>query len=95
NSTEVETYLNDVATRLMKTAESVVLTGHTDAIGDADKNMVLGQRRADIVKKYLITKGVDPTKISSVSKGEEQPIADNSTEDGRSKNRRTELQIIK
>ena len=94
NSTEVETYLNDVAARLMKTGESVVLTGHTDAIGDADKNKILGQRRADIVKKYLITKGVDATKISSDSKGEEQPIEDNSTEVGRSKNRRTELQII-
>lgn len=80
----------------MKTAESVVLTGHTDAIGDADKNMVLGERRADIVKKYLITKGVDPTKISILSKGGKSKfIADNSTEDGRSKNRRTELQIIK
>lgn len=94
NSLEVENYLNDVAERVVKTGESVALTGHTDAQGDAGKNMTLGQRRADIVKKYLISKGVDATKINATSKGEEMPIADNETADGRAKNRRTELQII-
>jgi OOP family OmpA-OmpF porin len=72
-----------------------VITGHTDGLGDADKNLALGQKRAEIVKQYLVSKGVDAAKITSTSKGEEQPIANNDSADGRSKNRRTELQIIK
>jgi OOP family OmpA-OmpF porin len=95
NSDEVEAYLNDVANRVTKKGESIVITGHTDGLGDADKNLALGQKRAEIVKQYLVSKGVDAAKITSTSKGEEQPIANNDSADGRSKNRRTELQIIK
>ncbi len=95
NSGEVETYLNDVAQRVTKSGETVLLTGHTDAIGSDDSNMKLGQQRADIVKDYLISKGVAAGQIRAASKGESEPIADNDSDAGRQKNRRTVLQIIK
>lgn len=95
NQDEVEAYLDDVAERVKNTGETVQLTGHTDGVGPADKNLILGQERADIIRQYLTEKGVGKDKITSVSKGETEPIAENNTAEGRSKNRRTELQIIK
>jgi OOP family OmpA-OmpF porin len=95
NSAEVEKYLDDVAERVLKSSESVNITGHTDNVGDATQNLKLGQKRADVVAKYLISKGVQKEKLIVSSKGEETPIADNNTADGKAKNRRTELQIIK
>ncbi|HLO56702.1 MAG TPA: OmpA family protein [Saprospiraceae bacterium] len=95
NSAEVEKYLDDVAERVLKSSESVNITGHTDNVGDATQNLKLGQKRADVVAKYLISKGVQKEKLIVSSKGEETPIADNDTADGKAKNRRTELQIIK
>ena len=92
---EIETYLNDVADRVKRTGETVRLTGHTDNVDSESFNQALGLKRANIVRKYLIDKGVDPTKIISLSKGELQPLGDNSTKEGRAKNRRTELEIIK
>lgn len=92
---EVETYLNDVADRLKRTGERVQLTGHTDNVDSQSFNQALGMRRANIVKKYLIDKGVDPSKIIAQSQGELKPIATNDTSAGRAKNRRTELEIIK
>lgn len=95
NNAEVEGYLNDVAERVKKSGEKVVLTGHTDAIGSDESNIRLGQSRADIVRDYLLSKGVPAAQIQATSKGESDPIGDNNTEAGRAKNRRTHLQIIK
>lgn len=95
NNKEVENYLNDVASRVKSSGERVQLTGHTDNVGPDNDNMSLGQRRADIVKRYLVSKGVSASKIIANSKGESSPVATNDTSDGRQKNRRTELQIIK
>jgi outer membrane protein OmpA-like peptidoglycan-associated protein len=95
NSTEVENYLNDVASRVIASGEKVVLSGHTDNVGEDGGNIKLGQRRADIVKTYLISKGVPEANITATSEGKVRPVAENESEDGRSKNRRTELQIIK
>jgi OmpA-OmpF porin, OOP family len=95
NSSEVENYLNDVAERVKASGETISLVGHTDNVGDDGSNMALGQRRADIVKSYLVSKGVAADKINATSQGEAQPIADNGTDAGRQENRRTELQIIK
>lgn len=92
---EVESYLSDVAKRVKSTGERVQLTGHTDNVGPNDANRNLGQSRANIVKDYLIRKGVSPNKIIANTKGESSPVASNDTDDGRAKNRRTELQIIK
>lgn len=91
---KIDAYLKDVATRVKKSGERIALTGHTDDTGDAAKNLVLGQKRADAIKDILIAHGVDDSKISTNSRGEEAPIATNDTSAGRQENRRTELQII-
>jgi len=93
---EVEAYLDDVADRVKKSGERVRLTGHTDSMSSNESNKRLGQRRANIVKQYLVSKGVNSSKIIAESKGETQP-ADGPYVDNKKSaaNRRTELQIIK
>ena len=93
---EVEAYLNDVADRVKKTGERVRLTGHTDSVSSSESNQRLGQRRANIVKQYLIGRGVSSSKIIALSKGEMQPVDGPYVDDKKSAaNRRTELEIIK
>lgn len=70
------------------------IAGHTDNTGSEEENLVIGQKRADAVKKYLQDKGIDPSRITTVSYGESKPIADNSTEEGRKINRRVEFIIV-
>lgn len=70
------------------------IEGHTDNTGSEEENLVIGQKRADAVKKYLQDKGIDPSRITTVSYGESKPIADNSTEEGRKINRRVEFIIV-
>ena len=91
----VESYLNKVADRVKKSGERVQLTGFTDSDGNADYNISLGKKRAEIIKSYLVGRGVASNKIITSSKGEANPIASNSTATGKAQNRRTELQIIK
>lgn len=93
NDSTVEKYLDDVAARVKASGETITLTGHTDDRGDDASNKRLGQRRADIVKRYLMSKGVAANKIVATSAGEKSPIATNATSAGRAKNRRTELKI--
>jgi outer membrane protein OmpA-like peptidoglycan-associated protein len=95
NSKEVESYLNDVAAKVISSGDRIELVGHTDNIGSDAANVAIGMKRAETIKKYLVSKGVSTDKISTDSKGESQPVADNSTEKGRAKNRRSELTIIK
>ncbi len=95
NDGEVESYLDQVAQRVSKSGEKVRLTGHTDNVGGNGPNQALGTARANVVKNYLVKKGVNPAKVLVNSKGETQPIASNDSDAGRAKNRRTELQIIK
>ena len=92
---EVEAYLAKVAERIMNSGERISLTGHTDRLGTYASNLELGKRRADAIKSYLISRGVQSSKILVDSKGETSPIASNSTDVGRAQNRRVELQIIK
>ena len=73
---------------------SVEIRGHTDNVGSASSNLILSKNRAESVRKYLIEKGIDPKRISSKGFGETKPIESNDTEEGRQKNRRTEL-IVK
>jgi len=70
------------------------ISGHTDSVGKADYNRDLSQRRADAVKTYFIGKGIDAGRLTSVGYGLDRPIADNKTEAGRSKNRRTEFKVL-
>lgn len=74
--------------------EVIVAVGHTDWIGTEEYNQKLSERRADAVKAYLVSKGVDPQKIYTEGKGEKQPVADNRTKEGRAKNRRVEIEVV-
>lgn len=69
----------------------VDLSGHTDWIGTDAYNQALSEKRANVVKEYLIRKGVDAGRIRTYAYGESQPIAPNTTEEGRALNRRTEV----
>jgi OmpA-OmpF porin, OOP family len=63
--------------------------GHTDGTGNRDKNIQLGQNRADFAKKYLSKNGISSDRIESTSRGPDEPIADNTSANGKAKNRRT------
>jgi K(+)-stimulated pyrophosphate-energized sodium pump len=71
----------------------VVIGGYTDNTGDAAANVKLSQQRADNVMAELAKLGVDPSRMSAKGYGEEHPVADNATEEGRQKNRRISLHI--
>ncbi len=73
---------------------SIEVIGHTDISGPRALNMKLSQQRADFVKGYLVQSGIDADKISSSFKGPDEPAEDNSTPEGRAKNRRAVV-IIK
>ena len=75
-------------------AATVMVSGYTDSYGDADYNMNLSNRRAESVKNYLIKAGISVERISATGYGEEKPVADNKTAQGRSLNRRTEFTIL-
>jgi peptidoglycan-associated lipoprotein len=68
--------------------------GHTDAIGTEEYNLRLGERRARAVRQYLVSKGIAPERIQTVSFGESRPVATNDTPEGRAQNRRVELHVV-
>jgi len=70
---------------------AVRITGHTDDIGSERDNQILSEGRANAVRDALISRGIAATRIEAVGKGENEPIADNATEEGRAKNRRVEF----
>jgi outer membrane protein OmpA-like peptidoglycan-associated protein len=70
---------------------SIIVEGHTCNIGTEAANMRVGQRRADVVRQYLISKGFNAQKVTAVSKGQSAPIAPNTTEANRRNNRRVVL----
>ncbi|UWX54806.1 OmpA family protein [Maribacter litopenaei] len=74
---------------------TVSITGHTDNTGLAETNMKLGLDRANFAKDYLIRNGISADKITTSSKGQTEPIADNATEEGKAKNRRTVVTLNK
>ena len=71
----------------------IVSTGHTDSVGGTEYNKDLSLRRAQAVKSYLVSKGVDGDRIDTAGKGERQPSADNTTAAGRTENRRVEIEV--
>lgn len=83
--------LEQLAPTLSDAEAMIVVTGHTDSIGAEAYNQDLSERRAASVHDYLVSQGVADEKISPAGKGESSPIADNSTEEGRSQNRRVEV----
>jgi OOP family OmpA-OmpF porin len=71
------------------------ISGHTDNVGDPTKNLDLSNRRAIAVKNYLTTHGVEATRIpSAIGFGDQKPIGDNSTKEGKTQNRRVEFEVI-
>lgn len=72
---------------------NALVIGHTDDVGTAEENRVLSLKRAQAVKKLLVKYGVDEVRLHAQGVGEDQPIADNTTSEGRAKNRRTEIQL--
>ncbi len=86
--------LDDVAAILNETKDlKLDVDGYTDNSGKAGKNQVLSQSRADAVKKYLVSKGVDESRLMATGHGPDSPMADNKTAAGRAKNRRVELHL--
>jgi OOP family OmpA-OmpF porin len=73
--------------------EMVIATGHTDSVGTDAYNQRLSERRAAAVKDYLVSKGVPAAKITTIGKGESQPVATNKTAEGRQKNRRVDIEF--
>ena len=87
--------LDDLATKVKAiNLEVVIAIGHTDSIGSDAYNQKLSVRRAESVKAYMVSKGVEPNRIYTEGKGEKQPVASNKTKDGRQKNRRVEIEVI-
>jgi len=73
----------------------IVLTGHTDSEGNEVQNMILSARRTAVVKHYLETHGINPTRIRTVNYGETMPLANNFSAEGRARNRRVEINIVR
>lgn len=94
NDLLVNQYISDLASRLKSTDTQINLVGHTDDDATAEHNLRLGLQRAQLIKNLLIARGIKGSRIKVSSKGEEEPISPNDTEENRKLNRRVELTII-
>jgi len=87
-----QTCLNEVAKLLKKNADwKMTVEGHTDNAGTKEANTKLSQQRAEAVRSWLVGHGIDPGRLTARGLGDSKPVADNTTEDGRAKNRRVAL----
>ncbi|MBL4862077.1 MAG: OmpA family protein [Crocinitomicaceae bacterium] len=87
--------LTELAQVLVKKSEwKLQIAGHTDNVGNNQNNLVLSKKRAEAVKAFMVANGISADRFSVLYFGETQPIADNSTKEGRQKNRRVEMTII-
>ncbi len=69
------------------------IAGHTDSVGSPAYNRGLSRNRAEAVRRFLVTQGIDAARLSAGGYGEEQPVDDNGTDDGRARNRRVEMRV--
>ena len=91
---EDKTNLDRVVTFLNNNPDiNITLEGHTSTVGDAKYNQTLSEKRAKISVDYLVSKGIDKGRLTSVGYGEQFPIGDNSVEEGRAKSRRTVVKV--
>ena len=92
---ESYSFLDDLAQTLLNDQSlSVSIIGHTDSDGSEATNLALSKKRAESVKKYLADKGVQESRLQTDGKGEGEPVADNSTSEGKAQNRRVEFKKI-
>ncbi len=87
--------LDDLVSKLNNiNLEVIIAVGHTDSVGTDAYNQKLSVRRAEAVKAYLVSKGIEKNRVYTEGKGEKQPVADNKTAAGRAKNRRVEIEVV-
>jgi outer membrane protein OmpA-like peptidoglycan-associated protein len=86
--------LNKLAETMIANKQGLSLGGHADAVGEYVYNWHLSKKRADAVKEYLVSKGVDKSRVAATEFGDTKPLATNDTEEGRQQNRRVELQLL-
>ncbi len=94
-SDNLEDYLAKLAEKVKASGDKIILTGHTDNIGGAEYNMNLSLKRVKDVQSLLIALGVPSSQIQASGMGLKEPIASNATEEGRAKNRRVEVELVK
>jgi OOP family OmpA-OmpF porin len=92
---EAQPELEKISSRVrnVSSVEAVQITGYTDNTGAPEYNQKLSEARAATVKDFLVKNGIDPSKITIVGRGMNDPIADNATKEGRAKNRRVEVMV--
>ena len=92
---EARTKLDEMVSAVQKNENlSVLIRGYADTLGDYYYNVEISTLRANIVKSYLVDKGVEPARIEVLGLGEKDPLGDNSTVEGRAANRRVEIELI-
>jgi OmpA-OmpF porin, OOP family len=87
----------DAVVRILRRQEDIRLMrveGHTDSVGNANANLRLSQARSESVRDYLVRNGIAPERVQAIGYGEERPVADNSTDEGRALNRRVEFNVL-
>lgn len=90
-----KTNIEKLATSLKNNPDTdIMIIGHTDYTGSDSYNLGLSERRAESVKAYTMANGISGSRLTTVGKGESEPIADNTTEAGRAQNRRVEIVIV-
>lgn len=93
-SPNMRAVLDDVAQSMIRYPDSLIdVMGHTDSTGAEAYNLDLSRRRAESVANYLVSRGVGRARIETIGYGEQYPVADNSTPEGRAQNRRVEIRI--
>ena len=74
--------------------EVIIAVGHTDSMGSEAQNVKVSLDRAEAVKSFLVSKGIEKNRVYTEGKGSKQPVADNKTAEGRAKNRRVEVEVV-
>jgi OOP family OmpA-OmpF porin len=91
---EAAVVLEEAAGQLKQNQNDVVVEGHTCSIGQEEYNMGLSERRANAVRDFLVDQGIDGARLTAKGVGEAEPVADNTTQDGRERNRRVEFEVM-
>lgn len=92
---EAKTILEAVASRLVRETADVEVAGHTSSTGSDEFNMRLSQQRAQSVKEFLASQGVEASRMSAQGYGETQPVATNETKAGQQANKRVEIRYLR